>query len=170
MTPIIEWQPTGPLGFPSSKNYRYWVPTCPDGTFRAWFHFRGLPGSPHDKLLGDGLPSIEEAKRLCEEHARVTFISSRLELHQFLSGFGSEWFVTEDDFDPPRLEDLRDEDPVLFTEGTLVFQGSEPEEVPNLLSVDEVHAIVAASPILPTTPLAPLFRKWRAIRSAPAEP
>lgn len=81
--------------------------------------------------------------------------------------FGSEWFITEDDLEPSRLEDLRDDDPVLFTRGSLVFQGSVAEEVSGLLSLEEVRRIVADSPLVPMTPLVPLFRRWRAGR-APA--
>lgn len=164
MTLPIEWQSTGPLGFPSSTDYRYWVPTRPDGTFRAWFHFRGLPGNPHDKLLGDNLSTIEEAKRLCEDHARALVVSTRLEVHQFLDVLGSEWFITEDDLEPAHLESLRDDTAVLFTRGSLVYQGSAAEEVPGLLSLEDVRKIMADSPLVPMTPLVSVFRRWRAGR------
>lgn len=156
----IEWQPTGPLGFPSSKDGRYWIPKLPDGTFRAWYFSSGLPGTHGGKKLGDHLDSIEEAQRRCETHETSVVHLTRLEIHQFLDVFGSEWFIDEHtDMHPSRLEDLGDADKVVFSTGRLAFRGSHPKEVPGLLSLEEVQKIAAM--FYPHVPLVPLFLKWR---------
>ncbi len=63
----IKWV-TGPLGYQASEDWRYWVPTLPDGKFRAFY----CPSFMLDTLLGDDLPTLEEAKALCEAHYAKT--------------------------------------------------------------------------------------------------
>ncbi len=59
----IEWV-VGPLAQPASKDWTYWCPQLDGGLWRAFY----MPNFQEEHLLGDDLPTLEEAKRLCEEH------------------------------------------------------------------------------------------------------
>lgn len=55
--------------YPATASWVYWTPAQPDGRYRAWCYPAWLPGSDGDRLLDGSLPSLDEARRLCEEHA-----------------------------------------------------------------------------------------------------
>jgi hypothetical protein len=62
----IVWE-TGPLGYPASPGWAYWTPQCGIGSWRAWYFPPGFVAL--GQLLGDDLPSQEEAAALCQKHA-----------------------------------------------------------------------------------------------------
>lgn len=161
MTAIVEWMEVGgPLGFPSSKDYRYWIPTLDDGTFRAWYFPTGLPDNSSRKL-GDHLDSLDEAKRRCEEHERdIVVHTTRGEIRAFLDSFGPHCFIDDQtDMRPVALDLLADEVTVVFSVGRLVFQDTS-RLTPGLLTEAEVREVARA--FYPHVPLGPVFRRWRA--------
>lgn len=62
----MKWT-IGPLSYPASEDWRYWTPTTPEETVRAWYFPTGLPGK-HDVLIGE-YTTLEEAQNACEAHA-----------------------------------------------------------------------------------------------------
>jgi hypothetical protein len=64
-TQEMKWG-IGPLSFPTTEDWKYWIPTTPEGTVRAWYFPTGLP-SRDDELLGE-FSTTKEAQEACRLH------------------------------------------------------------------------------------------------------